>query len=187
MHRLARLAAALLVSFLVRLCSADATGMVPGDVVLSNVSNFPGHAGIYIGRWSLLPQNIREAHAKAFAEAAVRSGSPEILDSYLVVDSMPSRGARISPMVEQFSDYHGGTNAYYPNLSKFDLPGALRFEADKDVDVRWPTLPDTDLRRWKIVETALELAENHVGYDDAHMQFATTWVGEAHRSLAGGT
>src|SRR5205823_143212 len=86
---------------------ADMTGMAPGDVVIDNIQSVsaPGHAGIYIGRWSLMPKNLQQAYARALAEADVRSGSPELLDSYLVVDSMPGRGVRVTPFVEQFTEY----------------------------------------------------------------------------------
>jgi hypothetical protein len=167
---------------------ADMTGLVPGDVVISNITEAgPGHAGIYIGRWCLLPKDLQARYANVLEAAAVRSGSVEILDSYLVVDSMPGRGVRVSPMIEQFTDYHGGTNAYYPNLKKFDLLGALRFENDKGLALRWESLPDKDARRYKIVEMALQCAEARVPYDDEHGQLATTMVGESLRSLAGGS
>ncbi len=170
------------------ICSADMTGLVPGDVVISNITDAgPGHAGIYIGRWSVLPQDLQNRYAKVLEEAAIRSGCVEILDSYLVVDSMPGRGVRVAPMIEQFTDYHGGTNAYFPNLKKFDLLGALRFENDKGLALRWESLPDKDPRRLKIVELALQCAEAHVPYDDQHGQLATTIVGETLRRMAGGS
>lgn len=170
------------------ICRADMTGMVPGDVVIGNLTETgPGHAGIYIGRWTLLPQELRTRYGKVLEAAAVRSGSVEILDSYLVVDSMPGRGVRISPMIEQFTDYHGGTNAYYPNLKKFDLLGALRFENDKGLALRWGSLPNKDERRNKIIEMALQCAEARVPYDDRHGQLATTIVGESLRSMAEGS
>lgn len=169
------------------LAAGDMTGMVPGDVVVSNLTNSgPGHAGIYIGRWTLLPKGLQERFAGTLQEAAVRSGCAEILDSYLVVDSMPGRGVRVAPMVEQFSDYHGGTNAYFPLLKKFDMAGALRFENDKGMAMKWGSLPDNDSRRWKIVESALECAAKRVPYDDRHGQLATTSLGESLRAFSRG-
>lgn len=145
--------------------------MVPGDIVIRNLTeNGPGHAGVYIGRWSEMPKDLQNRYAQALKEAAVRSGVPEILDSYLVVDSMPGRGVRVAVFAKQFTDYHGGTNAYYPRLTKFDLTGISRFENNKGMVVRWGSLPDHDLRRWKMVELALQLAIAHVPYDDRHGQ-----------------
>jgi hypothetical protein len=165
----------------------DSTGMVPGDIVISNLTeNGPGHAGIYIGRWSEMPRDLQSRYAQALKEAAVRSGVPEIMDSYLVVDSMPGRGVRVALFAEQFTGYHGGTNAYYPRLTKFDLAGILRFENNKGMVVRLNSLPDHDSRRWKIVEQALQLAIAHVPYDDRHGQLATTSVGEGLRRMADG-
>jgi hypothetical protein len=183
--------ALLAASALLPLCSrsaADATGMHPGDVVIGNLTSAgPGHAGIYIGRWCLLPQDLQKTYAKALGEADVRGGSSQLLDSYLVIDSMPGRGARVTPFVEQFTDLHGGTNARFPNLIKYDLPGAIRWENNKGAAIRWKSLPDNDPRRWKIVEKALQLAYAHVPYDDKHGQLATTAMGEAVRRLSQGT
>ncbi|MBI5705993.1 MAG: hypothetical protein HZC36_03270 [Armatimonadetes bacterium] len=167
---------------------ADMTGMVPGDVVVDNLTEYgPGHAGLYIGRWSMMPRDLQERYAKAFEEAAIRSGCFELLDSYLVIDSMPGRGVRVASMVEQFTDFNGGSNAYYPRLSTFDLAGALRFENDKGLALKWSSLPDKDSRRWKIVEIGLQCALAHVPYDDKHGQLAATNVGEILRRAANGS
>jgi len=180
----------LMMTALLSICSvgcADSTGMVPGDIVVSNLTeNGPGHAGIYIGRWSEMPRDLQSRYSQALKEAAVRSGVPEILDSYLVVDSMPGRGVRVAVFAEQFTAYHEGTNAYYPRLTKFDLPGSLRFENSKGMVVRWSSLPDQDARRWKIVELALQIAIARVPYDDRHGQMATTTAGQELRRMAGG-
>lgn len=180
----------LMITALLSVCGigcADSTGMVPGDIVVSNLTeNGPGHAGIYIGRWSEMPKDLQNRYAQALKEAAVRSGVLEILDSYLVVDSMPGRGVRVAVFAEQFTAYHEGTNAYYPRLAKFDLPGSLRFENNKGMVVRWSSLSDQDSRRWKIVELALQLAIARVPYDDRHGQLATTAAGQELRRMAGG-
>jgi hypothetical protein len=89
-------------------------------------------------------------------------------------------------MIEQFTGYHGGTNAYYPNLKKFDLVGALQFENDRGLVLRWNSLPDNDPRRYRIVEMALQCAWARVPYDDQHGQLASTMVGESLRRMAGG-
>ena len=164
----------------------DATGMVPGDVVVDNLTpDGPGHAGIYIGRWILLPQDLQDRYAKCLAEADVRSGSVQLLDSYLVVDCMPGRGVRVTPFVEQFTNYHGGTNARYPNLTKYDMAGAMQWENNIGVAVRWPDLGDNSQARWSIVEKALQCAYDHVQYDETHLQMSTTTLGEIYRSARG--
>ena len=86
---------------------ADETGMVPGDVVMGNLSGFPGHAGIYLGKWNKLPQRLQDAYKGIFNDedlAGTMSGNAELMDSYLIVDSYAPRVA-IRPLCEQFTGY----------------------------------------------------------------------------------
>ncbi len=146
---------------------ADETGMVPGDIVFGNVVNFPGHAGIYIGKWTGLPANLQAKYKQAFDETIIRSRDHGLKNSFLVVDSMGGKGVRVRSFVEQFT-------GYMPTGQSTTLKNALRWEAKTGGAMRWPALATGDSRRWNVVEEALKAAMAHVPYDGSHWQLATT-------------
>ncbi|MCW8129850.1 MAG: hypothetical protein KIS92_05795 [Planctomycetota bacterium] len=147
---------------------ADETGMVPGDLVLGNMSSFPGHAGIYLGKWKNLPVALREKYAEAFEQCVIYSYDEGLKDSFLVVDSYAPRVA-VRSFAEQFTEFFTGhgSRALHPT-------GALKFEGDKGAAIEWtdPThwnqkrqsLPLDDPRRWRVVEEALKCAVAKVKY-----------------------
>src|SRR5262245_413679 len=93
------LLAALLISFVAlttRLYSeeaptADETGMVPGDLVFGNQNTFPGHVGIYIGKWESLPESLRTKYAEAYENAIIYSSDEGLKKSFLVADAYSPR------------------------------------------------------------------------------------------------
>ena len=143
-------------------------GIVPGDVVLGNIANFPGHAGVFIGRWQDLPQRIQADYADVYERVLIRSRDHGLADSYLVVDSIGGRGVTLRTFAEQFTGYLpngalGGT-----------IKKALHWEAKTGGAVAWPSLGTDDPRRWGIVEQALRAARARVPYDGSHTQWAST-------------
>ncbi len=144
----------------------DETGMVPGDAVLGNITNFPGHAGIYIGKWDGLPARLKTQYKKAFDDAIIRSRDHGLKTSFLVVDSMGGKGVRVRSFAEQFT-------GYMPTGQNPTLKNALHWEARSGSALRWPSLTDSDERRWLIVEEALKAAVARIPYDGSHMQRAT--------------
>jgi len=135
---------------------ADATGMVPGDVVLGNLTEFPGHAGIYIGKWHRLPEPLRKSYKHLYNKGFISSTRNELLkDSYLVVDSFRPN-VMIRPFVVQFTHYfHKG---------KLKTIGALKWESDYGAAMKY--LDDGDMRRWRIVEEAFKMVDAGVMYPD---------------------
>lgn len=142
-------------------------GIAPGDVVLGNIDTYPGHAGIFIGRWRDLPEYIQSRYSDVFSAVLIRSRDWGLVDSYLVVDSMGGRGVRLASFVEQFT-------GYLPTLSRTTyLDRAAQWESEHGGAVAWPGLGADDPRRWAIVEEALQAARARVPYDDSHLQWAT--------------
>lgn len=150
--------------------AADETGMVPGDLVLGHANTYPGHVGIYVGKWRRLPEPLRTAYAAVYDQILIRSQDIGLKYTYLAIDSDGGRGVRLVPLVEQFTDY-------LPKAAKaVDLKGARRFEGGMGGAVAWPELPGNDPRRWRIVEEALKAARAKVPYEDSHLQLTTTWL-----------
>lgn len=143
-------------------------GVLPGDVVLGNIKHFPGHAGIFIGRWQDLPERLQEEYADVFARVLIRSKDHGLARSYLVVDSIGGGGVRLRSFAEQFT-------GYLPNQAKTGtIKKALHWEAKTGGAVAWPGLGPDDARRWKIVEESLEAARAEIPYEVLHRQMATT-------------
>ena len=159
---------------------ADVTGMVPGDIVFGNMNTYPGHVGIYIGKWELLPESIKTTYQNVYEQVLIRSRDEGLKSSFLVVDSDGGRGSRLTSFVEQFTGYlPKGANG--PNLK-----GALEWESKKGGAVAWQGVPDNDPRRWKIVEESLKAAAAKVPYEDAHLQWQSTRFGGAEYSAMKG-
>jgi hypothetical protein len=137
-------------------------GIAPGDILLGNIDNYPGHAGIFIGRWRDLPERVQQEYADVFNEVLIRSGDWGLADSYLVVDSMGD-GVRVRSFVEQFTGYRptGARRVYLEN--------AAQWESQTGAAVAWPGLADDDPRRWAIVAEALEAARARVPYESGRM------------------
>ena len=72
---------------------ADEVGIVPGDIVLGNIANFPGHAGIYVGRWKDLPSSIRDRFEGVKEQVLLRSRDIGLAESFLVAEraAIPQR------------------------------------------------------------------------------------------------
>jgi len=151
--------------------AADATGMVPGDIVFGNMNTYPGHVGIYVGKWEALPESLRAQYKQVFDQVLIRSRDPGLKDSFLVVDSDGGRGCRLASFVEQFTGYLP-KGARSPNLK-----AALEWESKNGAAVRWQGVGDSDPRRWQIVEEALKAAAAKVPYDGSHGQWETTILG----------
>lgn len=149
--------------------TGDETGMVPGDIVLGNMNTFPGHAGIYIGKWKRLPQRLQDQYAGVHEAIVIRSRDEGLKDTYLVVDSDGGRGVRVTPFVEQFTGYLP-KGAKAPNLT-----AALQWESEKGGALQWESLAVDDERRWNIVEEALKAAAARVPYPTVHTQMETTF------------
>jgi hypothetical protein len=146
-------------------------GIVPGDIVLGNISNFPGHAGIYVGRWHDLPEDIQTDFASIYEDVLVRSRDVGLADSHLVVDAIGGRGTTLRSFTEQFT-------RYLPTGARSGrLENALRWEASTGGAVAWPGLGTDDPRRWEIVREALEAARAQVPYEGSHWQWETTNLG----------
>jgi len=142
-------------------------GILPGDVVLGNIANFPGHAGIFIGRWQDLPEALQARYADVYERVLIRSRDHGLADSYLVVDSIGGRGVTLRSFAEQFT-------GYLPNGAKRgSIKQALRFEASMGGAVAWPSLGKDDAKRWSIVEEALKAARARIPYDGSHAQAAS--------------
>ncbi len=150
--------------------SADETGMVPGDLILGHANTYPGHVGIYLGKWRRLPEPLRTTYNDVYDQILIRSQDIGLKYTYLAIDSDGGRGVRLVPLVEQFTDYlPKGARAV-------DLKGARRFEGGMGGAVAWPELANNDAKRWRIIEEALKAAHAKVPYEDSHMQLATTWL-----------
>lgn len=146
---------------------ADETGMVPGDVVTGNMSTFPGHVGIYIGKWKSLPEPLQQKYAKVLDQVVLYSKNEALKDSFLVADSY-APSVRLRSFAEQFTGYFsGGPRTVKPK-------GALAWEGNSGAAIAWPNLAIGDLKRWRIVEEALKMCELKVAYEDAHKQLDTT-------------
>ena len=156
-------------------------GIAPGDIILGNMSHFPGHAGIFIGRWVDLPQGLQDEFADVLNAVLIRSGDWGLVDSYLVVDSMGGSGVMLRSFVEQFTGY------LPTGRPRGNLEAANRWEGQSGGAIAWPDLPDNSPQRWAIVAEALEAARANVPYESgtsfniplygsvsAHMQWATT-------------
>lgn len=143
-------------------------GVLPGDVVLGNIAHFPGHAGVYIGRWADLPERLQRDYADVYERVLIRSRDHGLADSFLVVDSIGGRGVTLRSFTEQFT-------GYLPNgAAKGDLKKSLRWEASTGGAVAWPGLGVNDAKRWSIVEEALKAARARIPYDGTHLQRAST-------------
>ncbi|MCF4165006.1 hypothetical protein L2U69_05055 [Zavarzinia compransoris] len=143
-------------------------GIVPGDVVLGNIVHFPGHAGIYIGRWEELPADIQADFADVYDAVLIRSRDYGLADSHLVVDAIGGRGTTLRSFTEQFT-------GYLPNGAQAGkLPASLHWEAKTGGAIAWPGLGTDDPRRWAIVREALEAARANVPYEGSHFQLETT-------------
>jgi|GEM_PF-5165694 len=149
----------------------DETGMVPGDIVFGHMNTYPGHVGIYIGKWESLPEALRTKYSGLKEQILVRSRDVGLKSSFLVVDSDGGRGVRLTPIVEQFTDYLP-KGAKGPNLK-----GALQWEGSQGGAVEWTGVPANDPRRWAIVEESLKAATAKVPYEDSHGQWQTTLIG----------
>lgn len=159
---------------------ADATGMVPGDIVFGNMNTYPGHVGVYIGKWENLPESLRTRYAGLKDQILVRSRDVGLKSSFLVVDSDGGRGVRLTSFVEQFTDY-------LPKGAKGpDLKGALKWESNRGGAVEWTGLATGDPRRWAIVEEAFKAATAKVPYEDSHGQWQTTIFGGREYSAMSG-
>ncbi|WP_421786027.1 hypothetical protein [Hyphobacterium sp.] len=152
------------------LAQSPELGIYPGDIVIGNLTESrlgPGHAGIYIGRWRDLPDHLQEDYAAVLDRALIRSQDWGLIDSYLVIDSMPSGGVMVRSFVEQFT-------GYLVRRSQPRIEDAVIWEANTGGAIAWPGLANEDPRRWQIVEEALSAALHRVPYDDNHTQWATT-------------
>lgn len=150
-------------------------GIVPGDVVLGNIVHFPGHAGIYIGRWEELPADIRAEFADVFDAVLIRSRDYGLADSHLVVDAIGGRGTILRSLTEQFT-------GYLPNGAQAGkLAAALHWEAKTGGAIAWPGLGTDDPRRWAIVREALKAARANVPYEGSHFQFESTYFASVER------
>jgi len=145
---------------------ADETGMVPADLILGNMNSFPGHAGIYLGKWKKLPAPLRTKYARLYDDIIIYSRNEALRDSFLIIDSyMPWVGIR--SFAEQFTNYYTGHGRRVLNPT-----GALSWESKRGGAIQYhdpwkrpgSSLPIADRRRWKILDEALMCAQKRVGY-----------------------
>jgi hypothetical protein len=136
---------------------ADLTGMVPGDVLMGNLDSFPGHAGIYVGKWHLLPEALRKRYDKLHKHYFDTKMRTEALrDSYLVIDSYPGRHVKIASFAEQFT--------HYILEDEVEAIGALMWKSKHGAAIAY--LEDDDMRRWRVIEEALKMIDAGVMYPE---------------------
>lgn len=86
---------------------ADETGIVPGDIVSGNTTTYPGHVGIYIGKWKALPEPLQQKYSKVLEQTVLYSRNDAIKDSFLVADSY-APAVRLRSFAEQFTAFFTG-------------------------------------------------------------------------------